>query len=75
MQPITQGKEAVLDYLEKRAVEKSGGMEGEYMLTRDDDGKLVAYVAGPTFIGTGTVVVGGQVHTVSDGVLTHIQKK
>ena len=54
---LAKGKEAVLEHLEKEAQGKAGHA-GEYMLVRDEDGKLVAFIAGHSFVDTGTVNLG-----------------
>jgi hypothetical protein len=69
---LAQGKEAVLEYLEREAQAKAG-QTGQYLLARDDAGNLVAYIAGHSFIGTGTVTMGGRRMDVVDGIVVNVQ--
>jgi hypothetical protein len=74
MQTIVQGKYAVLEHLENEAIRCTNEEPGVYMLQRDDAGNLVLYLAGFTFIGSGTVSLGGNLLEVIDGRLVKIQK-
>ena len=69
MQTIAQGKDAVLEILENDSLRRTDEEPGVYMLQRDDLGNLVFYLAGFTFIGSGTVSLGGNLLNVIDGRL------
>jgi hypothetical protein len=43
-------------------------------LERDDVGNLVAFIAGHSFIGSGTISLGGNRLLVVDGILVNVQK-
>jgi hypothetical protein len=72
MNYIAQGKEAVLKHLEDEARQRSGGKEGQYLLAHDDYGNLVAFIAGHSFIGTGTIAFSGKNLTVSNGIVMDV---
>jgi hypothetical protein len=74
MQTIVQGKYDVLEHLENEALKRTNENPGVYMLQRDDAGNLVLFLAGFTFIGSGTVSLGGNLLDVIDGQLVKIQK-
>lgn len=73
MQTIAEGKEAVLDYLESEALKRTDGKPGQYRLEQDDTGNLVAFIAGYSFIGSGTFSLSSRVHVVN-GIVVDIQK-
>jgi len=62
-----------LGYLEKEALKRSGGKPGVYSLERDDAGNLVAVIEGHSFIGSGTVSLGGNRLLIVDGIIVNIQ--
>ena len=74
MTTVAEGKEAVLAYLEQEAQNRAG-QPGVYVLLRDDSGNLVAFVAGHTFMGTGSYSIDGNRMVVVDGVIVHLQQK
>jgi hypothetical protein len=74
MQEIAQGKEAVLEFLENEALKRTNEQPGVYMSMRDDANQLVLYCSGFTFIGSGTVSLGGNLMNVVDGRLVELQK-
>jgi hypothetical protein len=74
MTTVAEGKEAVLAYLEQDA-QKRAGKPGVYVLLRDDSGNLVAFIAGHTFMGTGSYSIDGNRMVVVDGVVVHLQQK
>jgi hypothetical protein len=71
---IAEGKEAVLQHLEAEALKRSGGKPGVYRLERDDAGNLVAFIAGHSFIGSGTISLGGNRLVVVDRILVQADK-
>jgi hypothetical protein len=74
MRTLAEGKEAVLHYLENEALGRTNEQSGVYMLQRDDAGNLVLHFAGFTFIGSGTVSIGGNLLDVTDGLVIKFQK-
>ena len=74
MQVVAKGKDAVLKYLEEDAARRSPGHPGEWALTRDDSGNLIAFIAGHSFIGAGTYTLGGNRILVVDGIVINIQQ-
>jgi hypothetical protein len=72
MTTVAEGKEAVLSYLEQDA-QDIAGQPGVYRLVRDDAGNLVAFIAGRSFIGTGTYSIDGNRVVVLDGLVVHVQ--
>jgi hypothetical protein len=73
MMTIAEGKEAVLEYLEHEA-QDIAGQPGVYRLVRDDAGNLVAFIAGRSFLGTGSYSLGGNRMAVMDGLVVHVQQ-
>ena len=74
MMMVAEGKEAVLAYLEEEA-QKIAGQPGVYQLVRDDYGNLVAFIAGRSFVGTGSYSLDGSRMVVVDGLVMHVQPK
>jgi hypothetical protein len=74
MTTIAEGKEAVLAYLEHEA-QNIAGQPGVYRLMLDDAGNLVAFIAGRSFLGTGSYSIGGRLMTVINGLVEHVQQK
>lgn len=74
MQTLAEGKQAVLDFLENEALRRNDEKLGVYMLQRDDAGNLVLVCAGLSFIGSGTVSLGGNLLTLVDGLMVRAQK-
>ena len=73
MEVFLKGKQAVLDHLEKDALERSGGHEGAYLLAHDDSGDLVAVIAGRIFIAqTGTIDTADKEADVVNGIVTNL---
>ena len=73
MQTIAEGKADVLSFLENEALRRTDEKPGAYRLVRDDAGNLVLFLEGFTFIGAGTVSLGGRVLNVADGRVVKIQ--
>ncbi|VTU00986.1 unnamed protein product [Gemmataceae bacterium] len=71
MKVIAEGKEAVLAYLEGRAVSITGET-GVYRLAEDDNGTLIANIAGHSFIGSGQIKMGGQTLSVVGGLIVSL---
>jgi hypothetical protein len=71
---IAKGKEDVLRYLEAESQTRVGSA-GEYLLARDETGALVAFIAGHSFVGTGTVRLGGKRLVVVDGIIIEVRDK
>jgi hypothetical protein len=74
MTTVAEGKEAVLAYLEQET-QKSAGKPGVYLLVRDDSGNLIAYIAGHSFMGTGSYSIDGNRMVVVDGAVVHLQQR
>ena len=74
MTTVADGKEAVLAYLEQEAQNRAG-KPGIYQLLKDDSGNLVAFIAGHSFMGTGSYSIDGNRMVVLDGVLVHVQQR
>jgi hypothetical protein len=68
METLAEGKEAVLEFLEKDA-QRIAGQGGVYRLVRDDSGNLIAFIAGRSFLGTGSYSIGGKRMIVVDGLI------
>lgn len=73
MTTVAEGRDEVLAYLEREA-ERMAGKPGVYLLFRDDSGNLVAFIAGQSFIGTGSYSIDGNRMSVLDGRVVHLQK-
>jgi hypothetical protein len=73
MTTVAEGKEAVLAYLEQEA-QNIAGEPGVYRLVKDDSGNLVAFIAGRSFLGTGSYSIGGSRMLVIDGLVVCVQK-
>jgi hypothetical protein len=73
VETLAEGKEAVLEYLEKDA-QRLAGQPGVYRLVRDDSGNLIAFIAGRSFLGTGTYSVGGNRMIVVDGLIVQLEQ-
>jgi hypothetical protein len=69
---LAKGKEEVLRHLEGESRARVG-QPGEYVLARDETGGLVAVIAGHSFVGTGTVRLGGKRLAVVDGIVVSAQ--
>ena len=74
MTTIAEGKEAVLAFLEGEA-EHIAGQPGVYRLVRDDAGNLVAFIAGRSFLGTGSYSWDGNRMVIVDGLVVHVQQR
>jgi hypothetical protein len=74
MKIIAEGKEAVITHLEQEAL-KTAREPGNYLLGEDDDGNLVAIIAGRSFIGSGTYMWDGNRMTVMNGLVVQILKR
>lgn len=74
MTTVAEGKEAVLAYLEQDA-KNIAGEPGIYRLVRDDSGNLVAFIAGRSFIGTGSYSIAGNRLVVVDGLVMQVQER
>ena len=72
METLAEGKEAVLEYLEQDA-QRIAGQPGVYRLVRDDSGNLIAFIAGRSFLGTGTYSIGGNRMIVVDGLIVQLE--
>jgi hypothetical protein len=73
VETLAEGKEAVLEYLEKDA-QSIAGQPGVYRLVRDDSGNLIAFIAGRSFLGTGTYSIGGNRMIVVDGLIVQLEQ-
>jgi hypothetical protein len=71
---IARGKDEVLRYLEDQARSRTG-TTGEYLLGRNEEGHLVAFLAGHGFLGAGTISLGGENLTVIDGIVVGIHAR
>jgi hypothetical protein len=74
MTTVAEGREGVLAYLEQSA-ERIVGQPGVYRLIRDDSGNLIAFIAGRSFMGTGSYSIDGNRMVVVDGLIVHVQKQ
>jgi hypothetical protein len=74
MTTVAEGKEAILSFLERDA-QNIAGEPGVYRLVRDDAGNLVAFIAGRSFIGSGSYSIDGNRVVVLDGLVIHVQQK
>lgn len=74
METLAEGKEAVLEFLEKDA-QRIAGRPGVYRLVRDDSGNLIAFIAGRSFLGTGSYSVGGKRMIVVDGLIVELDQE
>jgi hypothetical protein len=74
METLAEGKDAVLGFLEKDA-ERIAGQPGEHRLVRDDSGNLIAFIAGRSFLGTGSYSVGGKRLLVVDGLVVQFDQE
>jgi predicted RNA-binding protein len=73
MTTIAEGKEAVLAYLEQEA-RNIAGQPGVYRLVKDDSGNLVAFIAGRSFVGTGSYSMSGNRMVVIDGLVVDVRQ-
>ena len=73
METLAEGKEAVLEFLEKDA-QRIAGQPGVYRLVRDDSGNLIAFIAGRSFLGTGSYSIGGKRMVVVDGLIVQLDQ-
>jgi hypothetical protein len=73
VETLAEGKEAVLEYLEKDA-QRIAGKPGLYRLVRDDSGNLIAFIAGRSFLGTGTYSIGGNRMIIVDGLVVQVEQ-
>lgn len=67
MQTIAEGRLDVLGFLENEALRRTDEKPGVYSLVRDDAGNLILFIEGFTFVGFGTVSIGGNILNVVDG--------
>jgi hypothetical protein len=67
MKTLVQGKEAVLRFLEDETLRRTNEKPGIYALLRDEAEQLILTIEGFTFIGSGTVTLGGNTLQVLDG--------
>jgi hypothetical protein len=74
MRTIAEGKDAVLSFLENEALKRTDEKPGVCQLVRDDANNLVLFMEGFTFIGSGTVSIGGNLLNVADGRVVNLQK-
>lgn len=73
--PNSRGQRSCFRSLGERSpLKRSGGTPGVHRLERDDVGNLVAFIAGHSFIGSGTISLGGNRLLVVDGILVNVQK-
>ena len=68
MAVIAKGKDEVLKFLEDFTRERTG-TEGEYRLIEDDAGTLCIFIAGRVFVGTDTMVDGGNNLTIRNAMV------
>jgi hypothetical protein len=73
MQTIVEGKSEVLSFLQNEALRRTDEKPGVYSLVRDDAGYLILFIEGFTFVGFGTVSVGGRLLDVVDGRIAKMQ--
>ena len=74
METLAEGKEAVLEFLEKDA-HRIAGQPGVYRLVRDDSGNLIALIAGRSFLGTGSYSIDGNRIIIVDGLVVQLDPK
>ncbi len=74
MKILAEGKDAVLAHLEQESVQIAG-KPGNYALMQDDAGGLIAFIAGRSFIGTGSYTLDGNRFVVVNGLVVGMQKK
>lgn len=74
MKTILEGKAAVLEYLEIET-QRISGKTGAYRLVQDDAGNLVAFIAGRSFLGTGSYSIEGKRVLVMDGLVVDVEQK
>jgi hypothetical protein len=74
MRTIVEGKDAVLNFLENESLKYTNEKQGVYQLVRDDANNLVLFIEGFTFIGVGSVSIGGNLLNVDDGRVVNLQK-
>ena len=74
METLAEGKEAVLEYLEKDA-QRIAEQPGVYRLVRDDSGNVTAFIAGRSFLGTGTYSIGGNRMIVVDRLIVQLEQR
>jgi hypothetical protein len=67
MQTIAEGKADVLRFLENETLTGTNEKPGVYSLVRDDANNLILFIEGFTFVGFGTVSLGGRVLEVANG--------
>lgn len=73
METLAEGKEAVLEFLENEA-RRIAGQPGVYQLLRDDSGSLIAFIAGRSFLGTGSYSIGGKRMIIVDGLVVQLDQ-
>jgi len=71
-QVLVKGRDEVWKYLEKES-QSTSGVPGEYLLARDGRGNLVAIIAGHSFVGAGTMLVGGKRMHLNNGLIISVQ--
>ncbi len=74
MQTIAQDKTAVLSFLENDTLRRTNEQAGVYLLARDDAGNLFLPIEGFTFLGFGTVSIGGQILDVVEGRVITVRR-
>ncbi|MGA3071299.1 MAG: hypothetical protein ABSD43_13910 [Terracidiphilus sp.] len=74
MQTIAEGRLDVLSFLENEALRRTDEKPGVYSLVRDDSGNLILFIEGFTFVGFGTVSIGGHMLDVVDGRVVKAQR-
>jgi hypothetical protein len=74
MRILAQGKDDVLRFLENEALRRTNEQQGVYTLAEDDAGQLVLFIEGFTFLGSGTVSLGGNLLQVNWGSVMKAQK-
>lgn len=76
MKILADGKQEVLTFLEKQTASRLGdGNEGRYTLLEDNTGKLVVFLAGHPFVGTGAIELGDTKMKIVDGLAVSLSKK
>jgi hypothetical protein len=54
--------------------QRIAGQPGVYRLVRDDSGNLIAFIAGRSFLGTGSYSIGGKRMIVVDGLIVEFDQ-
>jgi hypothetical protein len=74
MKTLAQGKDEVLHFLQHEALRRTNEQQGGYTLAEDDAGQLVLFIEGFTFLGSGTISLGGNLLHVTAGSVMKAQK-